>query len=261
MVIVIVLTGALFAVVARFIVPPVQAYLASNARAAMTDEADAALRRIERELRAALPNSVRVSASGLALEFIPVTAGARYATAGAGALDFGDVHTAFDVVGPPLQLQAAQQLVFYNLGPGVEGADAYAPNGSAAEQASSNRRLAANGAGPASSVTLVSLAGLPATNQAPPYRVLAVDSPVSWRCDLASGRLLRHAGYGFAATQPDPPTGGSTAVVATGVTGCRFSADGTLVAARAALVSLRLTLSAADDSLSLHHAVYVDNLP
>ena len=101
-VLVITVTGALFAVVAQFIVPPVQAYLATVARAGMVDQADLSLRRIGRDLRAALPTSVRVNGTGLEIEFIPVTAGARYATEGSGALDFGTVDTSFDVVGPAL---------------------------------------------------------------------------------------------------------------------------------------------------------------
>jgi MSHA biogenesis protein MshO len=95
--------------------------------------------------------------------------------------------------------------------------------------------------------------------------VAAVDSPVTYRCDLGAGTLTRYQGYGFVATQPDPPVSGSSALLATGVTGCRFSVEGTLVAARAALVNLQLTLSGstatATENVSLSHAVFVSNLP
>ena len=138
----------------------------------------------------------RVSANQRALELIPTTAGARYATEGAGALSFGSTDTAFDVVGPPLTLGTGQNLVFYNLGPTVPGSNAYAPNGNAAEQAASNRRTATNAAGAATTVTLSSLAGLPVGSFAPPYRVLAVDPPVTYRCDLTTGQLVRYGGYG-----------------------------------------------------------------
>lgn len=264
-VIVMAVTGVVAAVVAVFIVQPVQAYRSTAARAQLVDQADLALRRIGRDLRGALPNSVRVNAGLTALELIPTTSGARYATEGSGALQFGSTDTAFDLVGPPLVLGAAQQLVFYNLGPGVTGSDAYAANGSIAEQAASNRRSATNAAGSASTVTLASLAPLPAAALAPPYRVTAVEPPVTYRCDLAAGRLLRHQGYGFQASQPDPPTGGTSAVLATGVTACRLSVDGTLVAARSALVNLALTLAtttaSGTESVTLHHAVFVGNLP
>ena len=73
--------------------------------------------------------------------------------------------------------------------------------------------------------TSVSLAGLPVAVLAPPYRVFAVDAPVTYRCDLSAGTLTRHAGYGFVASQPEPPSSGSSAVLATGVTACRFAYD------------------------------------
>lgn len=265
MVMVMAITGVLFAVVGRFIVQPIQGYMAAVARGGLVDNADLALRRVGRDLAIALPNSVRVTASGLALELIPTTGAARYATEGSNPLEFGSLDTSFEVIGPPLSLGAAQTLVFNNLGPNVTGSNAYADNGSATAQASSNRRTATNGAGAASTITLSSLAGLPVGDRTPPYRVTAVSSPVTYRCDLAAGTLRRYQDYGFVATQPDPPTGGSQAVLATGVTACRFSAEGTLVAARAALVNLRLTLSGRTstdtESVTLHHASFVANLP
>jgi MSHA biogenesis protein MshO len=264
-VVVIAIVGVLAAVVASFIVPPVQAYLGTQARAALIDQADLALRRIGRDLRIALPNSTRVAASGLALELIPSRGAARYATEGANRLEFGAVDASFDLVGPPLTLAAAQNLVFYNLGPGVTGSDAYAANGTAGEQANSNRRISTTAPGAAGSITMGSLAGLPVGAFAPPYRVFAVDHPVSYRCDLASGTLTRFAGYGFFAAQPDPPPSASGALLASGVTACRFHADANVVASRAGLVNLALTLSnsapSGSESVTLHHAVHVDNLP
>jgi MSHA biogenesis protein MshO len=146
-IIVIVITGVLAAIVSMFIVSPVQAYLSTAARSTLVDQADLSLRRIGRDLRIALPNSVRVNGTGLALELIPTSGGARYATAGSGALDFGTLDTSFDLVGPALTLGASQALVFYNLGPGITGSDAYAASTTAPEQASSNRRSATNAAG------------------------------------------------------------------------------------------------------------------
>jgi MSHA biogenesis protein MshO len=264
-VLVIVLTGILAAVVARFIVGPVRAYLDTAARARLAEQADLALRQIGRDLRIALPNSTRVTPSGLALELIPTTAGARYATQGSGALEFGRLDNAFDIVGPALELSAGQSVVFYNLGPGIVGADAYAASSDATEQAASNRRSVTNAAGAATTVTLASLAALPTGALAPPHRVLAVDPPVSWRCDLVAGTLSRHQGYGFVANQPDPPSGGSVSVLAEGVTACSFKVEPTLVAAHSAIVQLALTLaastSAGTESVTLHHAVQIDNLP
>src|SRR5689334_9482352 len=98
-VIVIAITGLLAAITTRFIVQPVQLYLATQARAELVDVADNAMRRIARELRAALPNSQRVTSSGLSLELIPVTSVARYKTEGTDRLTFGSIDTSFDIVG------------------------------------------------------------------------------------------------------------------------------------------------------------------
>ena len=262
---VIAMTGVLAGVVTQFVVRPVQGYLGTVARAGLVDAADLSLRRIGRDLRIALPNSVRTNTGGTTIELIPTTGAARYATEGASALAFGAVATSFGIVGPPLVLASSQDLVFYNLGPGVPDANAYADNGSATAQATPNRRTSTSPAGAATTITLNSLAGLPVDDFAPPYRVTAVGTPVTYRCDLGAGTLTRYQNYGFQATQPDPPTGGTSAILSTGVTGCRFSVDGTLVAARAALVNLQLTLgattTASTESVSLHHAVYVSNLP
>ena len=262
---VIALTGVLAAVVGRFIVQPVRGYLDTRERAALVDEAAAALQRMARELRSALPNSARVAASGKALEFVPVTAVGRYATEGSGRLDFTTADTSFAVLGPALAVQAGQWLVFYNLGTGVVGSDAYAAIGSAGAEASANRRSVSGAGGSLSTVTLDSLAALPSAAFAPPYRVHVVNAPVTFRCDTAAGTLVRTTGYGFNATQVEAPSGGSSTVLATGVTDCAFSYDSGLATTRAALAGLRLTLSrtttAGAESITLHHAVHVDNLP
>lgn len=265
LVLVIVLTGVLATFVGRIVLPPVLGYLSTSARARLTDVADGALRRIGRDLHIALPNSVRINAAGTSLELIPTTGAARYQTEGSGALVFGSVDTDFDLIGPGLTLSASSWLVFYNLGPGVVGSDAYAASTSASEQASSNRRRPTQGAGVTSHLTLQSLAGLPVGDFAPPYRVFAVESPRTYRCDLSAGTLTLYWDYGFQAAQPDPPTGGQSALLADGVQSCHFSVDATAVAARADLIGLQLqlatTTTAGTETVSLHHAVHVDNLP
>ena len=56
-----------------------------------------------------------------------------------------------------------------------------------------------------------------------------------------------------------------SAVLASGVSACRFSYDASVVASRAGLVQLQLTLatttSAGTERVALYHAVHVDNLP
>jgi prepilin-type N-terminal cleavage/methylation domain-containing protein len=60
-IIVMVLTGVLAGVMVLFIRQPVQNYVDAAGRAGLTDTADLALRRMARELRSALPNSIRTT--------------------------------------------------------------------------------------------------------------------------------------------------------------------------------------------------------
>jgi len=77
LIIVIVLTGILAGVVTVFFMPAVDAYFASQRRAALADKADTMVRRLAREIRAAVPNSVR-NHGQQCIEFVPTKAGGRY---------------------------------------------------------------------------------------------------------------------------------------------------------------------------------------
>ena len=251
-VMVIVITGIVITVVAVFIVPATTAYFASAARAQLGDEADTALRRIARDLTLALPNSARVSASGMSVEIIPVSGAARYAVETGDTLQFGVADASFAIVGPALKLShASQQLAWYNLGAGIPDADAYTL---------SNVRTSSSGAGNAVSVGITG-AILPTSLLAPPYRVYAIEPPVSYRCDTAAKTLTRYSGYGFNAVQPDPPSGGTSAVLAKDVSACAFNFNAAAVAARYGLVTLQISLSRNGETVTLYHAVHVDNLP
>lgn len=246
------ITGVVIAVVSIFIVPATTAYFASAARAQLGDQADTALRRMARDLSLALPNSARVSGTGLSLELIPVSGAARYATQSGNPLQFGVVDASFDVLGPPLKLShASQQLAWFNLGAGIPDADAYTL---------SNVRTSTSAAGNAASVGITG-AALPNALLAPPYRVYAIEPPVSYRCDLTAKTLTRYGGYGFNAVQPDPPAGVTGAVLARNVSACTFSFNAGAVGARYALVTLQLSLQDQGETVSLYHAVHVDNLP
>ena len=60
-IIVIVITGILAVVAARFIDRPIQQYLDLGRRAELADGANSAIRRMSRDLHLALPNSIRQS--------------------------------------------------------------------------------------------------------------------------------------------------------------------------------------------------------
>jgi len=130
------ITGILAGIVTVFISKPIQGYLDSVRRAELTDQADLALRRITRDVRLALPNSLRVTTVGVTtyVEFIMTRAGGRYrveddGSTGGDFLSYTTVaDTTFDVLGPmPANppIAANDFIVVYNLGPGNAPADAY----------------------------------------------------------------------------------------------------------------------------------------
>lgn len=132
MVMAIILLGVVGSMVAVFMKAPVDGYFDSARRAAMTDEADTVLRRVLREVRGALPNSLRQTTTSC-IEFIPVKAVARYraenAVTGGLPMDF-DAAGNFDMLGLNSALSAEQQIVpgdvvvIHNLG-AAGGSDAY----------------------------------------------------------------------------------------------------------------------------------------
>ncbi|HUW25500.1 MAG TPA: type II secretion system protein, partial [Gallionella sp.] len=108
MIMVIVITGIIGGMVAVFLKAPIQQYMDVSRRADMTDIADTALRRIGRDVRLALPNSVQVHTSGSGtstvyyLDFLETTGGGRYRRDVGGSndiLDFTKPDSSFEVLG------------------------------------------------------------------------------------------------------------------------------------------------------------------
>ena len=259
MIVVIVITGIVAAAVAVFIRHPVEGYGDAVRRAELTDAADVALRRITRDIRLALPNSLRVmSAGGINyIEFIMTQSGGRYRdpTDGSTGGDFLSFTSAadrtFDVLGPLPLMAANDYLVIYNLG--VPGSDAYAGN---------NRALIQSVAG-----NTVTLATNPYATQSPPLpspgaRFQVVPGgvrAVTFACpQAAAGNLTRHWNYGFNAAQA-VPAGGSSALLAGNVTcSIDYSANAT---GRNGLLFLSLTLTSGGESVTLFNQIHVDNSP
>lgn len=268
-VLVITITAILSAIVALFLRVPMQGYLDASRRAELTDTADSAARRISRDLRLALPNSVRIDASGFFLEFLPLAGSGRYRATGDGGTDILDFTTAadnsFDVLGPAISIGAGSSIVVFNLG--IAGADAYE---------GSNRRLYNGVVGAASAnIAYQAVSGSPFPFESPGNRFHVITTPVSYVCDQASRTLWRYWNYPIQAAQPGSLAildglGGQRARMATNVActptlitdmGTRFEyAAG--VMQRSGLVSIRLQLQDdSGESVNLYHEVHVSNVP
>jgi MSHA biogenesis protein MshO len=103
LIVVIVLIGAIGGIFAMQLGPVIAGYAAVGKRAALTDQADTALRRIVTEVRSAVPNSLRL-ADSTCLELVPTIDGGRYRAgpdvnqAGSAFLDHDAPVSAFDVM-------------------------------------------------------------------------------------------------------------------------------------------------------------------
>ena len=268
---VIVIIGILGAIVAVFIRAPMQGYADTVARAEALDEADLALRRMARDIRLALPNSVRVNAAGSAIEFLLTSTGGRYLAvedevAGGDPLSFTDPNDlSFSVVGELAgRIDQGDFIAIFNLG--LPGADAY-------EAARPTLARVETGAPAGSRAPVIRLASNPFAGQAvppasPDQRFQVVTGPVSYQCEPAPGggfMLRRYSGYTIAGNTPVPPADGRVALMAARVDTCSgifLSQD--LEARRAALVVLTLALRSRSGTapvVRLVHQVQVDNTP
>jgi MSHA biogenesis protein MshO len=260
------------AFMAMFINIPMNAYSAQTRRATLVDAADSALRFMARDVRSALPNSVRTGASGAvtALELLATLDGARYRDSGplsnpALELDFAAADGAFSTTVPFTQLtlpwsSTTSYLSIYNVG--IPGANAYAM-ANVITPAATTITVAAGASANANLVTLA-----PAFQfswGSPNKRVYLVSGPVSYLCDTAAGTLTRYAGYTIASSQPVSgaallAAGATAALVAANVGSCAFSySAGT--AQRNALATLTLQLTSSGESVQLLHQVQLANSP
>lgn len=266
LIMVIVILGAIGGAVAVFMRGPIDAYFDTARRAGIADVADTTVRRMARDIRKALPNSIRLGGSGgnQCIEFIPTRMGARYRAqditpvpSDNSALRFDAADTAFNMLGlnaalpADQRIQANDRVVVYNLG--IAAASAYLGNNTALVTAVAVSPLSAN-------ETLISLTGnttvFPLESPSKRFHVIPFDETVvSYQC--SGGRLYRNANYGYGTSCP-APTVGTTPVIATEAT-CNFAYS--TVDIRNALVQLALTFSSAGESASIYHEVHVDNTP
>jgi MSHA biogenesis protein MshO len=255
MIIVIAITAIVGSMVALFLRAPLDSYIAQDRRARLADTADSALRRMARDIRLALPNSVRVTTVGsvVYLEFLGTHSGGRYRAQGGGdILDFSGADNSFDVLGPPIDMEAGDRIAVYNLG--IDGADAW-----------KGETLAAY-TGAAGSTNSIAFAAKQFPLASPGNRFQVVDGPVSYVCDPGAGTLTRYWGYAISAAQPTAFAGATPrALLATHVSApvgspCSFDYQPG-VTERGGLVSVTLSLSQAGETVSLYATTQVSNQP
>jgi MSHA biogenesis protein MshO len=262
MVMVMVLIGVLAGLGSQMVKPAVDAYTATIKRAGLAENADLIARRLERDLHAALPNSIRATSDGFALEFVPVVGGGLYRSSsrsggGGDVLRFDIADTSFDVLGPIPVYTSSQFLVITNLGTG-SGSDAYSGGNRAAITVANTGDTFSTDSVP----LVVSFASKQFPVPSPASRFHIVDSPVSYVCDMTTKTLKRYQGYGWNSSQLAlPPPGGTSATVSSMISACALKySPGISSRTGLATVSLMLT-NAASESMDILVQVNVPNEP
>lgn len=259
---------------AMFIARPVQSYADQGRRAELVDVAENSLRRIARDIRRGLPNSVRVRSSGsvVAIEMLNTVDGVRYRDRPppgnpSKRLRFSGPDDAFNSVGAFRNIAKPfvandHYLAIYNVG--VPGADAY--------------ELANVITPPGTQITIDSdsVPGEDNVQIAPAFRfafrspgkrVYLLDGPVSYLCDATAGTLNRYSAYGIASDHATRDSDGELmaagavrTLIADHISNCDMAySPGT--AERAGLVTLALAVSDSSETVNMLHQVHVDNVP
>ena len=254
LIMVIVIMGVIGGMVAVFMKRPIDAYFDSARRAALTDVADTTVRRMARDIRKALPNSVRVPNSQC-LEFIPTKAGGRYRAEETVAgddtsLNFAAADSTFNMLGSNNALPVNQRIVqddviaVYNLG--VTGSDAY-------NQDNTSRVLAAPVDGAETRISIDSKL-FPVASGGNRFHVIPSNEKiVAYVCN--GGKMYRTASSTFISACP--ATG---SVLGDKVSSCNFVYNGSDLQ-RNALVQLTVKFTDSNETVSLYHEVHVDNTP
>jgi len=285
-IVVIVITGIIGAMVAVFIRSPVEGYMDAERRAGLTDIADTAVRRMARDIRLALPNSVRTPAdgSGLCIEFMPTRIGARYravvdgSTGNGDVLDFTTLDASFDMLWLNSTLPADNRIVagdvvvVYNdgsaSGNAYAGVNAIQVSGVAEPGGTANSTaITFVGVGAAAPFNRKLLPG-----ESPGGRFQVIPSAthvVSYFCN--GTQLTRHtrllgAAWGRPANCAAMVAGATSAVLATNLGACSLIYDPPGVStglSRFGIVSMTLGITDAPtgETVNLYHQVHVDNTP
>lgn len=271
--VVMVIVGIIGASLAMFFKPVIDSYFSSIRRAALVDIADTALRRMSRDIRSAVPNSIRWANSSC-LEFLPASVGGRYrmspdtVNGNSAALDTSQSVASFDVLTYMSVTPAAGDWVVVN---NQNTNDVYAGVNRAAIATISTPATTAG----LSRITLSSATYFPSGYQGGRFVVVPNNNnkpAVVYVCSGADGSVnasgngkgtLYRVTQAFNATYPVscPSTLGAP-VVASNVKTCTMvynaSQDGTQ---QSALVWMQLEIAQANESVAIAYGVHVDNVP
>lgn len=266
LVLVIVLTGIIAVVVVPVITQPIDAYVDVTRRSELVNAADAAMRRMARDVRRALPYSLRVSAGNDAFEMIRVADVAQYRENFAGNADrklrFNNTDDSFSVLGyfpnignAAYAPAANERLVIFNLG--SPGFDIYNNDDDSIEDVATvagGFSIAVDGANNEHQVTLSPAHQFAASS--PSHRIFRTDGEVAYAC--SGDGLYRIADYGFGTAIPATGTIAAGTLLTDNISSCSFTyLPGS--ALQPGLLVIGMTLSSGGETITLHYQIHVPN--
>ncbi|MCH7867440.1 MAG: type II secretion system protein [Myxococcales bacterium] len=280
LVIVIALMGIVAIGLSRLIALPFSTYRDLSLRAQLVDFADASIRRIARDLRRALPNSIRVAGSAETIEFIRALDGARYRrdpgdngggndhTAASDWLSFGG-DTDFNILGSFAHLRftlgtplsSGHRIAIYSTGSEIYTDAATDANPGTVTPDETDITITQDG--DEQQINLSTSHQF--SYESPVQRLYVVDTPVTYDCDLSGNTLTRYWSYPIASSQPTDPSsppllGATSSLMNNLIESCSFDyAPGT--PQRAGLVTIELVVANGGERVRVLHQVHVDNSP
>ena len=272
LIVVIVLIGIIGGILVLQLLPAIRSYLLVGQRAALTNQADTALRKIVGEVRSAVPNSLRLGSS-TCMELVPTKDGGRYRmgpdTANNGStgdfLDDTEARNRFDVLTGSVNAPVPGDAIVIG---NQNTDDVYKPVNVGIVNASGAPANAATGV---SSITLDAAIQVPPGYDGGRFVVVPKDEKVvTYLCldaqldaGTGTGKLYRLADAAFhpAPTCPAAAPAGA-ALVADKVSHCAFIYSPNQGATQeSGFVQLQLTLSDKGESVPLTIGAHVDNVP
>lgn len=235
---------------ASFIVDVVDQYQKASLRSSLVMRGTVVMEQMSRKLRLSVPNSVRVSASGLCVEFMPLVAGSVYTQPVADEVNGRLASNSVDTVGFSL-LNGSPEYAF--VAP-MTAAEVYS------DATSSNVRAAISSlsGSPVSTIQLASNHRF--IRNSVSSRILVADSPE--RFCIAGGELINYRNYTLSSSAiSDGSPGGVTIVMADGV-----SANTAFVLTagsenRNAALDIAVEVSGGSETVSLNNRVLIRNVP
>lgn len=278
LIVVVVLLGVLASGAGLLITNPIGAYQAQVRRQQLVDQGEMALRQIARDVRRALPNSIRITAvgAGTALEMINTVDGARYRDEEGGiysgpvigpsyVLDFASADQMFNLLGPlnnPADFSSSNRLVIYNTSTNIYAEAVDVDDRGIITNATTSISVVSLNPGVNQEDQISMNPAFQFTQQSPGQRIFFVDSSISYICDPAGSQILRYAGYGFRAAQPTMPAdfGVASGKVVSSLAACSFNYS-TGSAQRGGILTIEITISDQGESVNLLHQIHVMNVP